>query len=75
MPEAEKSKTGFQNKVCLLVALHLTGQTVLLEQELKKLSSFGPIQASLRKLIEAYNQMGATAFYALGYLPWPKRGS
>ena len=66
--QAEKSKTGHQNKLTCLVALAHCGEWGLLQAELARLKSFSPIQYQLQRLIQQYAVVGKRAFFDMGYL-------
>ena len=66
--EAEKSKTGYHNKLVTLVGLHYLQEWSLLEAELRRLRSFSPLQSQLQKLVMEYNRIGVKSLYDLGYL-------
>ena len=70
--QAEKSKTGHQNKLVCLVALAHCGEWSLLTRELQRLVGFWPLQQQLQRLIQHYQSVGPRAFYELGYLPPPE---
>ena len=67
--EAEKRKTGFQNKLVTLVALYASGELRRCEQEMVRLQQFYPIQDQLFQLLCLHQLVGLTAFHLLGYLP------
>ena len=66
--QAEKSKTGYQNKLVCLVGLFHCGQFQLLEQQLARMKTFSPLQNQLQRLVAQFNLVGTKAFYDLGYL-------
>ena len=67
----EKSKSGFQNKVAMLVGLSLCGEEQELQKQLKRLASFVPIQSQLADMVAAHKHLGLDGFRMLGYLPRP----
>ena len=67
----EKAKTGFQNKVAMLVGLSLCGEVEELRKQLNSLASFVPIQSQLAEIVAAHRQYGLEGFTMLGYLPQP----
>ena len=66
--EAEKSKTGYHNKLVTLVGLHYLQEWSLLEADLRRLRAFSPLQAQLQRLVMEYNRVGVKSLYDLGYL-------
>ena len=66
--QAEKSKTGYQNKLACLIGLFHCGEYRLLEQQLARLKTFGPLQQQLQRLVAQYNLIGTRAFFDLGYI-------
>ena len=65
--QVQKGKTGFMNKLTMLVALHHLGYHDKVQRELQRLVGFSPLQAGLRELIAGHNAQGIDIFRELGY--------
>ena len=74
MDGASTGKTGFMNKLTMLVAVHHLGYHDQVKKELDRLVAFSPLQDGLRQLIAGHNERGLDIFRQLGYwllqLPW-----
>ena len=65
--QVQKGKTGFMNKLTMLVALHHLGYHDQVKRELDRLVAFSPLQDGLRQLIAGHNERGLDIFRQLGY--------